>query len=216
MNRLEILFELAKGFYDNGDPGHDLNHIRRVMATCYRIGELERANLDVLLAAALLHDVVNVPKDHPQRFLASEKAADCAANLLHEANFDKGEIDKIMVVIKEHSYSRGLHPSSIESAILQDADKLDATGAIGIMRTVTCGARMGAAYYDMNEPFAQTRDLNDRAFTIDHFYTKLLKLPDLMNTKAGADEAQRRVVFMKSFLDQLRSELDGTLFCGHL
>ncbi len=210
MNRIEKLFRIAQNHYDNGDPGHDLNHIRRVMGTCLRLGEIEGANLEILLAGALLHDVINVPKDHPDRLLAGEQAATRAAQILREAEFHEDEIMQIATVIKEHSYSRALRPSSIESAILQDADKLDAIGAIGIMRTVTCGTRMGAAYYDEKEPFAESRPLNDRAFTIDHFYTKLLKLGVLMNTKAGAEEAKKRAAFMTSFLEQLRTEIDSS------
>ena len=207
MKRIESLFEKAKGFYDNGDPGHDIAHICRVMATCKRLCAVESADVETVLAAAILHDVVNLPKNHPERLRASQLAAEKSKGMLSDSGFSVVEIDRIVTVITEHSYSLGKKPSSIESAILQDADKLDAIGAIGIMRTVSCGFRLGSTYYQEQDPFAKGRELNDKAFTIDHFFTKLFKLPALMNTTSAKLEADRRVEFMKTFLDQLKSEI---------
>lgn len=207
MSRIEKLFELAKSFYSNGDPSHDINHIQRVMANCRQICLTERANLDIVLAAALLHDLVNLPKNHPERLQASQMAAEKSHRYLVEAGFSSEEIEKIKSVIKEHSYSLGQRPSSVESAILQDADKLDALGAIGVMRTVTTGCRMNSSYYNVTDLFAQDRDWDDKNFTVDHFFTKLLKLPDLMNTAFAKTEAERRAQFMIQFLNQLESEL---------
>jgi uncharacterized protein len=110
-------------------------------------------------------------------------------------------------VIIEHSYSLGLKPSSIESAILQDADRIDALGAIGIMRATTCGTKLGSNYYEPSDPFAIGRELNDKQFTIDHYYVKLLKLADSMNTGAGKNEAENRTEYMKDFLKQLDHEI---------
>jgi uncharacterized protein len=207
MNQFDILFDSAKPFYNNGDPGHDFAHVERVIANCRAIGASAGANLELLLPAALLHDVVNLPKNHPERLAASDMAAKKSAELLKSAGYLEEQIQKIKEIITEHSYSLGKKPSSIESAVLQDADKLDALGAIGIMRTVTCGAKMGSSYYDLNEPFVKTRPLNDKAFTIDHFETKLLKLAALMNTEAGRLEAAKRTSFMKEFLSQLSREI---------
>jgi uncharacterized protein len=101
----------------------------------------------------------------------------------------------------------GKAPSMLESAILQDADKLDALGAIGIMRTVTSGCLMGADYYDQEEPFVLERPYNDKKFTLDHFFVKLFNLPELMNTQSGKEEAIKRREFMQSFLKQLEQEI---------
>ncbi len=207
-NRIGLLFEKAKSFYDNGDPGHDIAHIQRVMNNCRWLCGLEGGNLEIVLAAAILHDVVNLPKNHPERLQASQMAAAKSKELLRQSDFQEHEIEQIAQVIIEHSYSLAKKPSSIESRILQDSDKLDAIGAIGIMRTVSCGARMGATYYDPLEPFAKTRELNDKAFTIDHFFAKLFKLPELMNTTAAKAEATKRVQFMQGFLEQLKTEID--------
>jgi uncharacterized protein len=179
------------------------------MENCKRIGATVGADLALLLPAAILHDVVNLPKNHPDRLAASSQAARKSEEILRDSGYGETEIQRIAEIITEHSYSLGKKPSSIESAVLQDADKLDALGAIGIMRTVTCGCRLGAAYYSGQDPFAATRKLNDKAFTLDHFYQKLFKLPELMNTETAKAEARERVAFMRAFLDQLRSEIQA-------
>jgi uncharacterized protein len=207
MTRLEILLEKARPFYDNGDPGHDFVHIQRVMANCKRIGAIAGADLELLLPAAILHDVVNLPKNHPERLEASRMAAEKSHALLRESGYTENEIAKVTEIITEHSYSLGKKPSSIESAVLQDADKLDALGAIGIMRAVSCGCRLGSSYYSVEDPHATSRELNDKAYTVDHFYTKLFKLPELMNTPAARREAESRVKFMRTFLEQMNTEI---------
>ncbi len=205
--RMKKLTELIKKKYNNDDPGHDFAHIMRVIATCNSIGKSAGANLEILIPAALLHDVVNLPKDHPERKQASQKAAEEAKSILKNFDYSENEVSQITTVIIEHSYSLGKRPSNIESAVLQDADRLDALGAIGIMRTVTCGCRLGASYYDVGDPFAKVRELDDKRFTIDHFFVKLFKLADTVNTQDAKNEANKRIEFMRFFLDQLAKEI---------
>ena len=205
--RLSKLTELVKGRYDNDDPSHDWLHIGRVIKTCKLLAEDEGADLETLLPAAYLHDVINVPKNSPDRLKASQMAAEEAKGILRHVGYREEEIEKIAQVIIEHSYSLGLKPTSIESAILQDADRLDALGAIGMMRHVTVGTRMGASYYHAEEPFAKNRELEDRKYSLDHYEVKLFKLLDKMNTPAGQKEAKKRTKFMRSFLEQLKTEI---------
>lgn len=208
MNSLFIkLTEIAKPFYATGDSGHDFAHIQRVMKLCQKLGEEEKANLDILLAAALLHDVVNVPKNHPRRKEGSRMAAEKGALLMKEVGYEQEDIDRVFDVILEHSFSLGKKPSSIESEVLQDCDRLDALGAIGIMRMVACGVSFKASFYDHDDPFAKHREYDDKSYTLDHFYTKLFKLPELMNTKAGFKEGTRRADYMKSFVKTLENEI---------
>jgi uncharacterized protein len=207
-NVVENLLKRAVTLYNNGDPGHDFAHITRVVRTCEILAEQEGADLTVLIPAAILHDVVNIPKHHPDRTRASQLAATEASRILAEIGYDDAAIARITSIIIEHSYSLNREPSSVESAVLQDADKLDALGAFGIMRAISCGYTFGASYYDLTDPFAKERDLDDSKFTIDHFFTKLFKLPSLMNTVAGRHEASRRVAFMQQFLQQLATEID--------
>lgn len=207
LERFGLVFEKAKPFYENGDPGHDLAHIVRVIETCQRLGPAEGANQEILLPAACLHDIVNLPKNHPERAHASGMAAERSIIVLTDAGYTSEEINRIASVIAEHSFSRGSKPSSIESALLQDADRLDALGAVGIMRAVTCGCKLGASYYNGDDPFAANRALDDRAFTLDHFYTKLFKLPEQMNTESAKVEASKRLRFMTFFVEQLKNEI---------
>lgn len=207
MNQFENLIELARPSYNNGDPAHSFAHIQRVMLLCKKLSVNEKVDSEILAAGALLHDVVNLPKNHPRRSEASKMAADKASGLLEEAGYNKEFIEKTLVVIEEHSFSLGKKPTCSESAILQDADRLDALGAIGLMRMISCGVSFKADFYDSEDPFAVKRDYDDKSFTLDHFFTKLFKLPELMNTVKGKAEAELRVLFMKSFIEQLRSEI---------
>ncbi len=205
--RFGRLFERMRASYNNSDPGHDFLHLQRVLKTARTLGESVTADLRILMPAALLHDVVNVPKNHPDRVHASRQAAEAARALLSE--YSDEEIAKIQVVITEHSYSLGRQPSCIESAVMQDADRLDAIGAMGLMRMITCGALMGARYYDPDQPIAETRPLDDKRNTMDHLYVKLFKLVDGMHTPLAKAEALRRADFMRAFMTQLSSEISS-------
>jgi uncharacterized protein len=136
-------------------------------------------------------------------------AAEKSKQILEECGYMADEIQKIREIITEHSFSLAKKPSTIESAVLQDADKLDAIGAIGIARAFTCGCKLGSSYYDPAEPMPKNRPLNDKSFTIDHFFVKLLKLQDMMNTEPARREAAERTRFMKSFLEQFSSEIQA-------
>lgn len=208
-DRLNQVEAWVKANTVSDDPGHDFAHLTRVVNMARHIGERMSANLEVLLPAAYLHDVVNVPKNHPDRLRASQMAAIKAKALLLEMGYSATEQEQIAQAILEHSYSAGHKASSLESAILQDADRLDALGAVGIMRTVSCGALMKASYYHLEEPVAQTRALDDKSYTLDHFYVKLFKLADRMNTPVAQELARRRVQFMNDFVAQLSKEIQG-------
>jgi uncharacterized protein len=195
--------------YD-GDPGHDEHHARRVAAWTVRIGGGEVAPR-LAIAAALLHDVVNVPKDSPERAKASELSADFAREILPRYGFSSADVDEIACAIRDHSYSRGATPSSPLGRALQDADRLEALGALGLMRSVSAGTRMGARFFDSEDPWALRRALDDRRFSVDHFFVKLLDLPRTMQTELGRREAQRRVGFLRAFLEALAGELEVPL-----
>jgi uncharacterized protein len=204
--RLRAVHEalLARG--TDGDAAHDHAHLYRVaLWTCRLLGDERR--LEAAAASALLHDLVNVPKNHPHRARASELSAEAAAPILEQAGFAPTESEEIRTAIRQHSFSRGEKPGSDLARALQDADRLEALGAIGIMRCYSTGVRMGTKYFHPEDPWARKRELNDSAFSLDHFFTKLLLLPDTMNTAAGREEALERVKPMEAFLRSLGREL---------
>lgn len=207
MKRLQTLISFVKPYYNSPDPAHDWAHIGRVISTAKVLCEGEDVNLECVLAGVYCHDLVNLPKDHPDRKNASTLAADKAAPYLRESGYDDNEIQIIRKAIIEHSFSKGLKPSCLEAAIVQDADRLDALGAIGILRCAAVNTQMKANFYDPFDPLAEMRELDDRKFMIDHYYVKLFKLPDLMNTQRAKELAQERVKYMKSFLQILMSEI---------
>lgn len=207
MDRIRKLAELVRPFYNTDDPAHDWPHIGRVAATAKKLAEGQKVNLECVLAGVYCHDLVNLPKNHPDRSRASELAAEKAEPMLKEVGFTPEEIAIIKTAVIEHSFSRGLKPSSMESAIVQDSDRLDSLGAIGVLRCASVNTLMKSKYYDPFDPFAESRDLDDRQFMVDHYYVKLFKLPDLMVTEAGRKEGYLRVEFMKTFLARLTKEI---------
>lgn len=191
---------------DDGDLTHDAAHLLRVALWTVRLGAAAVDPREAI-AAALLHDAVNPPKDSPERRLASERSAELARTRLPELGFSAEAVDRIADAVRDHSFSRGAVPQTALGCALQDADRLEALGAIGLLRCVSTGVRMGGAWFDGEDPWAKQRPLDDTAYSLDHFATKLLKLPATMRTEAGRAEAQQRAAFLWAFMVQLGHEL---------
>ncbi|MCH8557777.1 MAG: HD domain-containing protein [Balneolia bacterium] len=186
------------------DAAHDLSHIKRVVAAALRLSESEDADTEIVRYAAWLHDCVSVAKDSPDRKRASKLAAESGVAFLREQGYsDEEKLDQIFHCIEAHSFSAGIEPESIEASIVQDADRLDALGAIGIARCLITGAGFGASLYHPDEPEPENRPADEKNYIIDHFYEKLLKLEHTMKTEAGREEARRRTTFMREWLNQL-------------
>ncbi len=203
----EPLFERFLAERQGGDPGHGLVHVRRVVAMAARFCVAEGARGEIVLPAAWLHDCVHVAKDSSERSKASRIAAARAVGFLAEAGYPAGCLPDIRHAIEAHSFSAGIAPRTIEAKVVQDADRLDALGAIGIARCFAVGAALGRPIYQADDPFCSAREPDDAAASVDHFYVKLLKLADTMQTEAGRREALRRRDYMRGYLDQLRSEI---------
>jgi uncharacterized protein len=189
------------------DAAHDLEHVRRVVNNAKKILKGEAADEEVVLAACWLHDCVVLPKDHPDRKEASKLAAGKAASFLEEQDFPSEKIGAVKHAIESHSFSAGMTAETIEAMILQDADRLDAIGAIGIARALMVGGKLDRLLYRRDDPFCDNREPDDGRFTVDHFYQKLLKLPDQMNTAEASRIAERRAEFMRQFLVELKLEI---------
>jgi uncharacterized protein len=195
------------GEQPGSDPGHGLIHLQRVVATALHLAGSEGARAEVVLPAAWLHDCVHVSKDSPDRPRASRLAAAHAVSFLTDAAYPAAALSEIAHAIEAHSYSAGIRPRTIEAQVVQDADRLDALGAIGVARCIAVGAALGRPLYEREDPFCEHRPPDDQGASVDHFYSKLLTLEGTMQTAAGRAEARRRTAFIQAFIAQLRTEI---------
>ncbi|VVO36551.1 HD domain-containing protein [Pseudomonas fluorescens] len=189
------------------DGAHDLSHLQRVWNNARTLHAQEGGNLEVLLAAVLLHDCVTVEKNSPLRSQASMLAAQKASQVLAEIGWMSTKINLVAHAIEAHSFSASIAPTSLEAKIMQDADRLDALGMVGVARMFYVGGRLGHALYDPQDPEANQRDYDDKRFCLDHFQTKLLHLADGFQTVTGQRLAQIRHDRLKSFLDLFKEEI---------
>lgn len=195
------------------DGSHDLGHFRRVWAAAKHIAQEEggTADLLVLLASAYFHDLVSLPKDHPERSGSSRLSAERTVRLLEERwpAFPRGKIAGVGHAIHAHSYSAGVPAETPEAKILQDADRLEAVGAIGIARTFYTAGQLNAQLFDAADPLAKGREPNDRQYALDHFQVKLLRLPAMMNTATGRRLAEKNAAWMREFVEKMVREIGG-------
>ncbi len=204
------LIEIARRNIPDTDVSHDFEHALRVLANAERIAKEENADLDIIVPAALFHDVVVYPKDHAEKHKSQEESAELVSKILNKINnFPKEKIAKVKTCILECSFSKGILPKLLESKILQDADGLEATGAISIMRTYSSTGQMKRPFYNSVDPFCKKREPNTLHFALDLFYTRLLKVEERMHTKKAKVIAKRRTKFLRSFLKELELELEG-------
>ena len=206
MKVLDLIKNDVKKIMDN-DSAHDFEHVMRVYKNAQKICILEKANEKLVLSAALLHDIVSYPKSDKRSKLSSIQSAKKSEQILKKYNFSKDEIGIISDAIRDHSFSQNKTPRTLEGKILQDADRLDALGAIGIARVFATGGSLKRPFYNIDDPFCKTRTPDDKIWTVDHFFQKLLKLGSLMNTKSGKIEAKKRTGILKEFLKQLKQEI---------
>jgi uncharacterized protein len=189
------------------DAAHDALHVRRVMANARRIGAAEGANVDVAVTAALLHELFNYPKDHPDSSRSGDVCADHALELLRAHGWPDDFNDQVAYCIRVHSFSRGIYPETLEARVLQDADRLDAIGAIGVARCFATTATMRRPFYEADDPFCRRRSPEDKLWAVDHFYKKLLRIGEGLHTATARTVAEERLAFLRQFLDQLEREI---------
>lgn len=199
--------ELAAELPVGDDGAHDMAHVRRVWANARRIAQREGGDIGLLAAAVLLHDCVHVEKSSSLRSQASRLAAERAAGLLAARGWPAERVAGVAHAIAAHSFSAGLTPETLEAKILQDADRLDAIGYIGIARCFYTAGRMGSALYHPADPSAAHRPLDDRAYALDHFRAKLLKLAEGFQTATGARLAAERTRVLAEFVGAFEAEI---------
>lgn len=194
---IEKAITYAKEVFSKDASGHDFDHTMRVCRMAIRIAEEEKADLEIVALAALLHDV-------DDRKLSPEtcRNKDRAVAFLRENGFDGDRISMIVQIISEISFSSGAgKPSTLEGCCVQDADRLDALGAIGIARTFAFGGSRGRRIHDPEGV--------DITTSTQHFYDKLLLLKDLMTTGTGKEMALHRDAYLRAFLEEFYAEWDG-------
>lgn len=190
-----------------GDGSHDVSHIERVWKNAAKIRAGEGGDTEVLLAATLLHDSVAVEKNSPLRAKASHLAAMKASAVLGALGWQEARIAAVAHAIEAHSFSAGITPATLEARILQDADRLDAIGMVGVARCFYIAGRMGSALYEPADPHARERAYDDKRFAIDHFHTKLFTLASGFQTQTGARLAGIRHERLKRFLEEFLDEI---------
>ena len=191
----------------DNDPAHDFDHVMRVYNNAQKIIKKEKANQKLVLSAVLLHDIVSYPKSSKRSKFSSIDSAKKSKIILKKHGFSNEEIIIISNAIAEHSFAQNKVPQTIEGKILQDADRLDALGAIGIARVFATSGSLNRPFYNIDDPFCIKRNSDDDLWAVDHFFNKLLKLESMMNTKSGKIEAKKRTKVLKEFLKQLKDEI---------
>ncbi len=191
------------------DAAHDVARAFRVLHTAKLIAEGEQHPTTAnLIAACLLHDLVTLPKDHPERHKASRMSADAAIKILAAEGFSDDAMLDVRHAIEAHSFSAGIPARTSTARILQDADRLEALGAIGLARVFAVSGALGRPLWHPDDPFAEHRSLDDTRWALDHFEVKLLKLPERMNTETGRRLAKARASVLTRYLDDLKAEIE--------
>lgn len=203
------LANLAAGAAGN-DGAHDASHLERVWRNAQALlTHHPEADALVVMAACYLHDLVNLPKNDPARAQASRRSALLARAELARLGFPPERLDAVAHAIEAHSFSAAIAPTTLEARIVQDADRLDALGAIGLARMFYVAGSMGRSLAHAADPLAATRTLDDQAYTLDHIVVKLAKLPGMMQTDAGRALAEQRLARLTAFREEFAAEWLG-------
>jgi len=213
----EILRLKVIPYFENGD-GHGFDHVDRVYKMALKISEGEDVDMDVVRAAVLLHDVARNKekmRDTPVGFCGSlchaEEGAKMVPGILKDIDFPKDKIDSVVHAVAVHSYSKGLKAESREAEILQDADRLDALGAVIVVRMIEASSKWGAPVYDPSIPIKEKYN-GSKSSVINHIHEKILKMtPDSFHTVKAREIAMGRYDFVKEFAERYVGEVEGKI-----
>lgn len=204
------LLDEARARVSHEDPSHDIGHLVRVLQMAERLAAREGGDIDIIVPAALFHDLVNYPKNDPRSAHAADESAALAEKFLTQVlEYPHEKIARVREAIVSHSFRKGMTPTSLEAQIVQDADRLEATGAIAIMRTFASTGQMKRQFYHPEDPFCAARAPEPLSYALDLFYDRLLKVEGRMNTKTAKRIARGRTKFLEKFLKQFEKELHG-------
>ena len=184
---------------------HDKHHTARVYSLAVHIAGKENADLDVVRAAALLHDIARALEDEGKITDHAAEGARMAKQILEEVGFPNEKIPKVLHCIEAHRFKKGMKTKSLEAQILQDADRLDIIGAIGIARVFTRGGWSNIPIHDPAIPPKEKYD-GSSSTSVNHLREKILKVKDTLNTATAKALAEDRHEFTQQFLDTLLKE----------
>lgn len=214
INKLRpIVLKLFSGDFS----GHDISHLERTMKIALLLQEYEGGDRIVIGISAFLHDVHRIMQNETGKFVSPKDSLEKVKEILNNIELTKEQVEKILHSIEYHEIYNWNNPSNkeqdINTLILQDADNLDAIGAIGIGRTFTYGGAHKICMYDARVPLENLEDFEEEkpndVSTIHHFYRKLLKLGNNMNTQKAKELAMERIEFMRNFAEEFLKEWNG-------
>lgn len=207
----EYLFNILNKRIVSIDVAHDTSHLKRVLNMARKISQVEeKGHPLVITAAALLHDYIALPKNDPERNMASRLSAHEAEKILTTCNFPISLIKDTMNAIEAHSFSANIPTRCIEAEIIQDADRIDALGAIGIARCFAVSGSIGRLLFNPDDPLGdEGRELDSSTWGLDYFMKYLVNYPQTMKTKTGKRIAEERVKYFYSFADRLKAETNA-------
>ena len=191
---------------------HDFFHTQRVYNLAIRIAKKEKADLEIVQAAALLHDIGRQKEEKNPMLCHAEESAKMVPAILNSIGFPKNKIEQLLYSIKVHRYSKGLKAETKEAEIIQDADRLDALGAICIARVFSKGGEKKRLVYNPDIKPKEKYDTNSNTTSINHFYEKILKLkPETFKTKTARKIAEQRYKYTADFIKRFKKEWNGEL-----
>jgi uncharacterized protein len=207
---LDEIRETARSYFaDELNPAHDWHHVQRVESLAKRLLEAyPDADVDTVRLSVLLHDIGRSLEDRGKITDHATWGAREAESILAEQGISQDRIDDVCHAIQVHRYSNDREPESLEAEILCDADNLDALGAVGIARCFTFGGELGKPMHDPEIPPGED-DTAVGATNYNHFYKKILDLPDRMYTEVGAEIAADRAAYVRQFLERFDREVAG-------
>lgn len=206
---LAALAPAVRAACEGADAAHDLLHVERVTRSAITLCARESVAPTVAVTAAWLHELFNYPKGHPDSKRSGEVCGERAAALLREHRWSDSAIESVRYAIAVHPFSLGITPTTLDAKILQDADRLDSIGAIGVARCFATCSAMGRPFYNGDDPWAEARPLDDKLWGLDHFAVKLEKIAGVLHTESARAIARERTAFLEAFCDRLRHEING-------
>jgi uncharacterized protein len=208
----KVYDEVNRRFASVNDLAHGWDHVNRVYHLALHIAEQEGADQTITGLAALMHDLGRAAPHDDDRHHA-DLSIIYAEEIMQRYHLPIEKQEAVKHAIIAHSFSKGVEAQTLEARVVRDADRLDALGAIGVMRWAITGIQRHDALtqpYHPEDPFAEQHPLNDKRYMLDHFYAKLLKLGDTMTTRTGRFLAQRRIGFMQTYLHEFKRELTNS------